>query len=101
QRWTVVKIFVEKVVQSAALFFYGWAESGDALGMSADIFERMHACGFYPLCRVRNQVSDKAVKNTLQRLVKNQFLSRTLVAASGVAIVACKQIHAVRDLLDR
>jgi len=47
-----------------------------------------------------NQVSDKAVKDAFQRLVKHQLLGGIRVAASGVVIVTSEQVHALRDLLD-
>src|ERR1035438_5142503 len=61
----------------------------------------MRACSFNTSRRVRNQVSDKAVKNTFQRLVKDQLLGNSRVAVSCLAVMPRKQIHAVRNLLDR
>jgi hypothetical protein len=52
------------------------------------------------LRRVCNQVSDKSVKDAFQRLVKHELLGGIRIAASGVAIMAREQVHAVRDLLD-
>src|SRR5208337_963387 len=73
QRGAVVKIFVEKLFQLTALGFDGWAEGCQALAVAADVCERMYASGLHTLRRVRNQVAYQAVKNALQRLIKNQL----------------------------
>src|SRR5208337_2400783 len=49
QRWAVVKIFVEKVFQPAALLFNGRAEGGKSLSVAANIFQRMHASRLHTL----------------------------------------------------
>ena len=69
--------------------------------MAANIFQRMRARGFHALPGVRDQVSDKAVKNAFQRLVKDQLLGDIRVPVSCLAVMPRKKIHAVRNLLDR
>src|SRR5208282_1238159 len=100
ERRAVVKVLVEKVFQPVALLFDGRAEGGKPLFVAADTFKRMHARRFHALRRVRNQVSDQAVKNAFQRLVKDQLLGSIRVPVSCLAVMPRKKIHAVRNLLD-
>jgi hypothetical protein len=60
----------------------------------------MHSRGFHALRGIRNQVSDKAVKNAFQRLVKHQLLGGIRDNASWPLHSGAKRSTLSADLLD-
>ncbi len=76
------------------------AESGEALGMLADGFERIGAGLRDAGARVRDEVGHQAVEDALESFVELEFIRRSGVETANVAVEAVEDLDPGGNLVD-
>jgi hypothetical protein len=99
ERRAEIEILVEKILQLTALLFYFGAESGEALGIPANIFRRMNTSAVNPGSGMGNQVAHQLVEDTLQGFVELQFFGGSGIETASLGVMAGEDRRTFRDLL--
>ena len=100
QRFAVVEIPGEELLQLGALRIGGGTEGGDTLGVAPDVIDVLYARGLDPVPGVFKQVGDQVIQHALQRLVEFELVADArefLLNLTEVAVENCDLAAELRE----